>query len=104
MKRLTCGLPTIHNLSDQITSKGSFLLEMRRVKHDCSYLPTGTLRRTSSKKFVSSFRRCVCLAFEFIFGRLRICALSFIHTSSPNAQYFPINRFFRCTTSHSILR
>ena len=31
--------------------KGPVLLQICRVKRDCSYLPTGTLRRTSSKKF-----------------------------------------------------
>jgi hypothetical protein len=46
------GLPTTHNLTDQTTSKGWFLLEICRDKRDCSYLPTGTLRRNSSEKFI----------------------------------------------------
>jgi hypothetical protein len=40
-------LPTTHKLSAQTTSKHWFLLEIRRVKRDCSYLPIGTLRRNS---------------------------------------------------------
>ena len=40
-----------HTLSGQTTSKCWFLLEICRVKRDCSYLPTGTLRRSSSQKF-----------------------------------------------------
>ena len=31
-------------------AKSLVLLEICEVKRDCSYLPTGTLRRTSSKK------------------------------------------------------
>jgi hypothetical protein len=60
---ITSGLPTIHTLSDQTTSKCWFLLEIFEVKRDCSYLPTGTLRRTSSKKLkmkLTLFTAAVC--------------------------------------------
>jgi anti-sigma B factor antagonist len=45
--KITCGLPTIHKLSAQTSSQCLFLLEICRVIRGCSYLPTGTLRRTS---------------------------------------------------------
>jgi hypothetical protein len=32
-------------------TKSLVLLKICRIKRDCSYLPIGTLRRTSSKKF-----------------------------------------------------
>jgi hypothetical protein len=48
---ITSVLPTTHTLSGQTTSKCCFLFEICRVKRDCSYLLTGTSRRSSSKKF-----------------------------------------------------
>jgi hypothetical protein len=49
---ITYVLPTNHNLSAQTITKYWFLLEICEVRRDCSYLPTGTLRRSSSKKFL----------------------------------------------------
>jgi hypothetical protein len=49
--RVTYELPTIRTLSDHNTSKALFLLKIYRVQRNRSYLPTGTLHRSSSKKF-----------------------------------------------------
>jgi hypothetical protein len=40
------GLPTNHNLSAQTITKYWLLLEICEVRRDCSYLLTGTLRRS----------------------------------------------------------
>jgi hypothetical protein len=44
---ITSVLPTNRTLATQTTSKGLVLLNICKIKRDCSYLPNGILRRSS---------------------------------------------------------